>query len=402
MTSICGITNIDISHLLLIPQIRSLQYLTDSQQKCLVNLRITYNDYTPWNSYHEMLSNLQITFIVLCLPVLTWYILLYILHRKKNQNQGYDIVNGNKLFQVLIHTLQTTLNGTDITCLNELTSYIWIYSSIASLICLLSKHPILILKYLILYQNRALLLILLLQLTFLCLGLSIHYSQIHLVYHFKNYETTITTALEMVNLNKDLYTNSNISENVISASNTKNPFPNKKYQMSVYKDYLFFTWNIIVLIISNGLWLNLWEHSATNYFTNTISLCLLIFSLLISWFIVWYPFKIMYWYEHRTSNISYLFWFISLLFTATSLFYSDEISLTWLYTNDSYTNWISVISVFIWLQLLMIVKLLFLIIQNSYFRRQQHRTIQIKNKITTDPNNPNKQTKSLAIWFDDY
>jgi hypothetical protein len=371
----CGITNIALSQLTSISQVRSFKYISDELQTCLAQLRIdTNSDYAPWSDLKQFNDTIRTTLAILFLPILVWYIIIYVLQLAEkwsnSKSTEYSVVDDEKSIHLLRREMKSILEMQGIEFLNFFNGGIWILSGVCSIIALIARHPTEIIRYIIIYENRALVIIALLQITVICQGLSLFYGQIKLYFHYKQFEDHVLKSEFSFNPMSELVNPISLTDTVIDEFNVNsdNMFPSEQYLSTIYKEYVLYTWNIILFIILNGFWIGIWTSTDAPYYTSSISLALLIFSLLIVWFIIWYPFHIKNWYQEPRITIPMGLWSTVLFLSGTSLLYNNSTnSLVFLYTNDSYNAlWVAPV-VIILIQVCVMLCLMAAIIQNSTF-----------------------------------
>lgn len=386
MATICDISGYSINELINIDIIRTLHQLTDWQQECLVQLRIDQvSKYYPWDNFTDMKLSLELSLIVLLLPLLVWYLILFMLYYiyKLANSKHYQLINNdisdkNNVQNIAKTTLSNLFNTKNVYVCNLFTPYIYILSSIVSFILLIYKNPINIIQYILIYQNRALQILFIAQITILCLGLCYYMSLIKSLDEYRIYVSKLQMLsngqVELANINTSNVRSIHPSVEEIGINPVS--FPREQYMNNLYIEYLLYSWNIIILIILAGLYINIWKTNNITYYTSSVALTCLIVGFIILWFTIWYPFQLLFTLDlllfipssEKNSKTSFYIamslWCTAIVLFGTSMFYTDEYSRAFLYTNDSYVPvWYIFTPILILLQSLVILGVLYAIIQ---------------------------------------
>jgi len=399
----CNQPELTLDQLITIPQVRSFKDISDSVEDCLVQLRIDNgSNYFPWSSSTDMENSIRLAFILLFGPIIIWYIYIYIIYVYFigiNKATGFSQVEGDGENDIIKLRIRDKYNQKGIGVYDEFTKYIWVICPIVSFYVLIYSNSNNIITHIFAYENRALSMLILTQWICLCQGICIAYSQFKLDLDFKKHNTMLKMMTNTDNLHSDRN-----NPNTISPYHIKNIiFPSKEYLKCLYIDYILFTWNVVLLIALNIVWINIWNQTNVNYYTTSVSASCNIFALLIIGYVDWYPFTITSWYDNSLILFPLILWFISLFLMATSNFYTTEMSLMFFYTNDSYQAWQFIIPTIALLQLIIVLYLLYHMISsiisnvNKLHFRDSDSTVELHSIKTKTVIKASSKTKSKSL-----
>lgn len=402
MGDLCNIINYSYNQLVNISTIRSFGSISDGLEDCLVDLRWTNQDFTPFQSFTDIGQNVSASVAWLCLPIIGWYSLLGILQwiQQMKTNNYKHVQHESKLSittttttdapstpttetamdeteffntsntsnhiknELISDTVKSTLGLTGVETFDIITPFIWFFSGFLSWIFLFGNDPISITQFIFIYGNRGLIILSCAQLVFITQGITLVYSHTKYYKQYVTYQQMLQNQIEtrMDELGDDL--------EAYQIKMKLNKFPSQENIQSTLIEYLLFTYNLCVLFILLVGWIFIWDNEMLIFYTS-IGAATCLMTGTIAWFWVWSPLNGLNWYQQGSGIlICGFFWFVTCFLLSIPLLSSSSTNSAnevFCYTNDTYLSWWPVLPVGVLFQMLLIICLFYGILNNAVF-----------------------------------
>ena len=383
MSETCNIINYNIQQLLQVETIRQFGALSYDLESCLVNLRLNNNQFEPWNNIDDAHYYISRSMAFLCLPLILWYIIIYMLQSLQSYCQHQQYIthyNSNinlpdkiekettKIQNLIFKTIDNTIKTRRIESLDVITTFIWVFSGLISFIILNYSNFISKTKYIFVYGNRVLTLLSFAQLIFIIQGITLCYSHIKFYHYHMRYEQTVK-KIDIKQSGLSYEKSDALTEDLKIL--TENKFPTTRDIQMTMIEYIIINYNLLVLVSLLIGWICIFNKDLVIYYTSIASVTCLLFSLC-TWFWVWYPLNGINWYQNRYIWLTGSLWVIVLLLTSIPLLITNQDNNAFYFTNDTYQNWWIAIPIGVLIELLIMVYLLLAIFSFSNIQQSSN------------------------------